>query len=385
MGIKQHLASALIGAAYLAFAGPAAAQQFVLPTPENNPNASYGQFLDAQGNLRDAILMDGIPIAFKYDDFWSYSAKILESIQTNNAALIPIATFGQYDFTTGTGTIDINVSSVAGGATNIVDINGQTVTFQDPVDLFSNQQVDGWQCEWGNDPQYCDFEPPDQADYSAPAGDVNGVTTVGNLLLYLQSLDPTFSIPLIYADYNQTGAGDSLWLSAQVRIIDPNDPNNPVASWQLDSLTNNTWDQNNPTYNFGDILFGDAATCAAEGAWDPTTGVGCAGVTTSGEEYEGSHNLGSGHADFMAFAPDMDLRLYDPSFYFVVTLTVGCLPETLPGTAPFPGTTDQGCNTNGGEEFGFIGGVAPLLVPEPGSLALFGLGLLAAGVARRRR
>lgn len=372
----RNLASAVVLAA--AASGGASAADFVLPTPENNTNASYGLYPDAMGVLRDAILMDGIPIAFKYDDFWSYSGHILESIQTVNPTLIPTADFGSYDFSTGTGVILVNLSSVAGGATNPFGL-------QDPVDLSGpGNNVTGWVCEWGNDPQACTVWASvgmSPSGYSDPAADQGTTSTVGELLAALQSLNPDYTIPVIYADYNQTGGGDSLFMSAQVRIIDP-DTSAVVGFWQLDSMTNNAWDQDHPTYNYGDITFTDAATCTSIGLWDPLTGEGCAGVTDSGLTYTGSHNLGSGKADFMAFAPDMDLSLFDPNFLWVVTVNLGCNPQ---GVADGLLDTTQGCNTNGFEEFGIIGGVGPSQAPEPSSLALLGLGLAAAGFGMRRR
>jgi uncharacterized protein (UPF0254 family) len=70
--MKTKLRNSVVVAAVLSVAasGVASAADFVLPTPDNS-TAVYGMFPDATGTPRQAILMDGIPIAFKYDDFWS--------------------------------------------------------------------------------------------------------------------------------------------------------------------------------------------------------------------------------------------------------------------------------------------------------------------------
>ena len=58
-------AAAIAAAGFTGQVGAASAPFTLLPTPENNANATYGQYKDGSGNLRDAILMNGIPIAFK--------------------------------------------------------------------------------------------------------------------------------------------------------------------------------------------------------------------------------------------------------------------------------------------------------------------------------
>ncbi len=398
MNIKPNTLTIAVAATIaVAISGAASAANFVLPTPLNS-SAIESVYPDANGVPRPALLMDGIPVAFKYDDFWSYSAKILQSIQTVNPALLPPATFGAYNFSTGTGNIVVNLTSVAGGATNPYGL-------QDPVDLSGGgNNVTGWVGEWGHVTQSStvwgmtgqDVTPVVKHTYDDPAALQGTTSTVGELLAALQAMNPVWTVPVLYADYNQTGGGDSLFMSAQVRIIDTkgtaDKSDDTVAGfWDLDRNTNAAWDQNDPTYNFGDITFTSAANCTT--LWNPLTGVGCAGITTSGLTYTGSHNLGSGHADFMAYAPDMDLTLFNPNFLWVATVNLGCNPNGVnQGLAQLSNSgVGQGCNTNGYEEFGIIGGVGPrpcldcYTVPEPGVLGLLGLGLLGLGVMRRRK
>ena len=52
--------------------------------------------------LQSGSLIQGIPTSFLFDQGWSYSAKLLDQMQT--AGQIP-ASYGDYQFTVGTGTI----------------------------------------------------------------------------------------------------------------------------------------------------------------------------------------------------------------------------------------------------------------------------------------
>lgn len=395
---KSNLLSGLLGAAFVAIsavAGAASAPFLLLPTPENNAYATYATYVDALGVSRQAIMMNGIPIALKYDDYWSYSAVTLNAIQTNTSQtnFLPVATYGVYDFSVGTGTIAVNLTTNAGGATN-VNPNGSGVTFQDPVNLASNNTVQGWTGVWGGNTQSYNENPPSPnppasgKDYSDPASAQGGTSTVGEMLTYLQSLNPLASIPVIYADYNQTGSYDSLWVSAMIQILDPI-TNTVKAQWNLDRTDGSGLNINAPTFNYGLVNFyGTVAACTAAGAYDPVTNPdGCAGVTTNGDEYLSlDHNKGSGKPDFLAYSPTMDLTKYLSTDLFVFTVNVGCIPG---GPGPLDVNANNpslGCNTNGGEEFGIVGAIAPRQqAPEPGVLALVGLGLLGLGLARRRK
>ncbi|MBS0346792.1 MAG: PEP-CTERM sorting domain-containing protein [Proteobacteria bacterium] len=391
--IKQKLQlAAVLAAMSLSGAAAAAPSPFsLLPTPENTPGASYQLRPDGMGNMREAIVYNGVAIAFKYDDFWSYSAKLLDAIQTKSPALLPTATYGTYDFSVGTGTIAVNLTSNAGGATNL-NPNGSGVNFQDPADLTSNSTVMGWTCTWGGLTQSCTNYPVGGVSYTTQSSNVNGTSTVGNMLTYLHSMDPKASIPVIYADYNQAGSSDSLWFSAKVQIWDSTQ-NTLKAEWDLDQVKNSQLDVTSPTFNYGlASAYGNLADCLAAGAYSPTSQGGCAGITDNGDEYlKLDHNKGSGKPDFLAYSPDMDLNKFLSTDLIVITANLGCIQNqdktwlvgAYPNQTPDAPKTTLGCNTNGGEEFGFIGAIARQDVPEPSSIVLAGLGLL--GISRVRR
>jgi len=374
-----------------------------LPVPGDGSGTVACIRPDATGALRDAYCLDGIPIAFKYDEFYSYSGPLLQAMV--DAGTLD-ASFGDFDFATGVGTLDVVLFTQAGGTDNQgVGVSG-TNNFEDPfpseagagsgpdgntVPTVEPYTFEGW---WGQEDQANDGTPDDGAPGNDP--DVQGPVTVGQVLTYLQEFDPNNNQPVFYVDWNQTGGGDSLFANAYVQIIDPSD-GSVVMEWSLDTLNNGVYDRAAQTYNFGSIEFlGDAAACAAN-AWDPITGEGCAGVTDSGLDYTMlEHNKGSGKADFIFYAPGMDLSAYDPNYLFVFSAFIGCEENGLPNPDFDPNAnggpnsemyTTQGCNTNGAEE-GFLTGrfspdFEPPEVPVPGTLFLTGLGLFVLGMRRR--
>ncbi|MGE5279201.1 MAG: PEP-CTERM sorting domain-containing protein [Deltaproteobacteria bacterium] len=248
-------------------------------------------------------------------------ATLHDDFYAYSAKLNTLLGYPGFNVPTGTGGLDILVYTGANGQDND-PVNGGFV-FPDPMQD-PGGSVTTFSGVWGT--QDPDHDP----------------ILVDDVLGYLHTFGPDINIPVFDFDMNQTGANPDLDILGRVYILDPSNGNSTVAEWDFDDILNNTFDAD---------------------AWVTATG-----VIDLGGGLSVDHNKGSGKLDYIGIAPTMDLSLYsgkDYTFYADFRM--------------------RGLN-DGFEELYLSGAFAPqhTLVPEPATMALFGLGL-AGVIARKRR
>jgi hypothetical protein len=281
---------------------------------------------------------DGIPVAQQYDQFYGFSTDLMTQLQT---AGYMDTHYGNYNFATGTGGLDVLLYTGSKGQDNLGVGPGGAYNFEDPVlnSGGSTTEFEGW---WGqNDP----------TNSGTHAGH-NGPVTVGQVRDYLHAFDPLNDIPIFYADVNQTGKDPTLYVSIDAYLADPTTfAPIPGASWALDAVANSSYDETSPAM------------------------VGNFSVTgTSGNTYNVDIAKGSGKPDFIFYSPGMDLSGYSSDLLFVMNGHIGNLSD-------------------GFEEFFLTGGLSTHLVPAPagylllsgGLLVLLGMRRRSAGSSTRRR
>ncbi len=258
------------------------------------------------------LTFDGLPISRQYDQFISYSTKLLTQ-------------FGYAGFSgpSGVGGLDVVLLTQAGGIDNTPVSGG--FNFEDPAPSTSGgcPSCDHFSGTWG-------------------AGDQpNGPVTVDNLLGYLHNqFGAANNIPVFTFDLVEPGAAATrdLDLAAKFSVYDPVN-HVDVATWSLDGMNNGSFDA--------------ASFITVEGSLS-LTGLSSTVYTAD--------NTGSGKYDYLVYAPTMNLAPYAGLGYeFHIfsefkNLNGGGEESFISGAFTTPPTTTA--------------------VPEPASFVLVGLGLL---------